>query len=672
MSFCLDSISSSDKALLETIRNYIEKELIYNYAILIDGEWGCGKTYFIKNTLIPYLEIIEKTNKTANTKKSKYNIVKKETNSDSDKKRQYLYISLYGVTDKDDVAKSIFLEAFRFKKILKSKGGKIAFGLGKVLLGGALSFKGITIPKVSLSPDDFISIKNCVFIFDDLERCSMNTNVLLGYINHLVEHEDIKTIIIANEKEIRYHNMAQDKEFKYLLATNDSIPFPKVNIDKSFGESEFGLPEPSKPELDRRVEYLFGEHDLYNKIKEKLIGKTIKYDPDMKNVIIKISNRKTYQDIKKIIDRNADFTIEKSKLYNHKNIRTIIYSFDIFQTIYQAIKDEIIDALSNKILDEIFEYTLVYAILYKSNQELPNSDDNPRDVYATHIQGKIWNSEHYIIAYKFVHDLILHSKLEIDDVITIIRQYKLTLLANNPDKNSPLYKLKNIYELEDSEFTTVYNKVLDSIKKDIYDIKIYESIIFNCIMAKSIGFSFIDIDELIRLMTINIEANNIKESPFNIGAFPYGFSDEKDDQLHQSSIKKLKLTIDNNINTNYKKEVNNLFISSENLELKLEKYIRNNQNTIFAYGSFFGLLDTSRFLDIIKSLKNVQLNHIINDIRIIYNNNYIHALQKDKSFFNSFIPLLDKYRSDIKSKNLIKANLILKTINTFKRLYDIS
>jgi len=40
---------TEEQIIDETLR-YISDES-YNYAILIDGEWGCGKTYFIKNTL---------------------------------------------------------------------------------------------------------------------------------------------------------------------------------------------------------------------------------------------------------------------------------------------------------------------------------------------------------------------------------------------------------------------------------------------------------------------------------------------------------------------------------------------------------------------------------------------------------------------------------------------
>ena len=51
----------------EVIR-YIDDDS-YNYAILIDGAWGTGKTYFVKNTLSSVIQTHE-------AKKSSKRIVK--------------------------------------------------------------------------------------------------------------------------------------------------------------------------------------------------------------------------------------------------------------------------------------------------------------------------------------------------------------------------------------------------------------------------------------------------------------------------------------------------------------------------------------------------------------------------------------------------------------------
>ena len=52
----------SDEEIINVIKSYIDEKL-YNYAVMIDGEWGSGKTYFVKNTLIPDLKEKEQEKK---------------------------------------------------------------------------------------------------------------------------------------------------------------------------------------------------------------------------------------------------------------------------------------------------------------------------------------------------------------------------------------------------------------------------------------------------------------------------------------------------------------------------------------------------------------------------------------------------------------------------------
>ena len=51
-----------------------------NTALLLDGEWGTGKTYYIKNVLIPFIE---------------------------EKKKQVVYVSLYGIENTESLSKTI-------------------------------------------------------------------------------------------------------------------------------------------------------------------------------------------------------------------------------------------------------------------------------------------------------------------------------------------------------------------------------------------------------------------------------------------------------------------------------------------------------------------------------------------------------------------------------------
>lgn len=83
----------SDTEIIEVIKSYIAEKL-YNYAVMIDGEWGSGKTYFVKEILIPKLKDWEKEKviiKTIiNPKNHLYLFIW------SEKGRRYKQIHLYG------------------------------------------------------------------------------------------------------------------------------------------------------------------------------------------------------------------------------------------------------------------------------------------------------------------------------------------------------------------------------------------------------------------------------------------------------------------------------------------------------------------------------------------------------------------------------------------------
>ncbi|WP_419676122.1 P-loop NTPase fold protein [Aliarcobacter butzleri] len=151
------------------------------YAVLLKGKWGSGKTHFINE----YKEHL-KTNK-----------------------HKYIYVSLYGVTSYDKI-ETKFLEAI-YPRLYNKKtifAGKIAKQLLKATLkidwdGNQQENAEIEVKIPDLKPEDLLNTKDYILIFDDLERCSINIINLLGYINFFVEHQSYKVILIANEKELK-------------------------------------------------------------------------------------------------------------------------------------------------------------------------------------------------------------------------------------------------------------------------------------------------------------------------------------------------------------------------------------------------------------------------------------------------------------------------------------
>lgn len=176
-----------------SINNHIEIYLDYylslsqahRFAILLKGEWGCGKTWFIKR----YRKKLEQ------------------------KKQKCLYVSLYGMTNFSEIEEAFFQQ---LHPILASKEmaitGKIIKGIIKTSIKLDLdndSKDDVTvnsqIPDINL-PDYLKNTDKSLLIFDDLERCNINISNLLGYINYFVEHQGLKVIIIANEDGLIKHD----------------------------------------------------------------------------------------------------------------------------------------------------------------------------------------------------------------------------------------------------------------------------------------------------------------------------------------------------------------------------------------------------------------------------------------------------------------------------------
>ncbi len=142
------------------------------YAVMLKGKWGSGKTYYINNFI-------------------------KRLKEES---REYVYISLYGVSSFEEVEDKFFEQlhpALSDKKMIL--GGKIF----KDFLHGALNIEVDEEKNEFKFPKYLTDTQEHILIFDDLERCSIPINEILGYLNNFVEHQYYRVIVLANEDEIK-------------------------------------------------------------------------------------------------------------------------------------------------------------------------------------------------------------------------------------------------------------------------------------------------------------------------------------------------------------------------------------------------------------------------------------------------------------------------------------
>jgi Cdc6-like AAA superfamily ATPase len=172
--------SDKNKHIRDYLSYYISLSHAPHYAVMITGPWGIGKTFLIKKLLA-------------------------ERFKDG---KEYIYLSLYGLSSRDDLDVALFQAAY---PLLGSKTVKVGARLSMAALKTLSKFYHVELPDFKVS--DLASRPTAVlYVFDDLERCAMPINTVLGYINEFVEHDDQKVVIVANEQGLESEEYKTRKE----------------------------------------------------------------------------------------------------------------------------------------------------------------------------------------------------------------------------------------------------------------------------------------------------------------------------------------------------------------------------------------------------------------------------------------------------------------------------
>ncbi len=165
--------------LNEIIKDYLVAPET-DYAIMISGDWGSGKSYYIHHEFADIVKSIDTPASTDDKKKVKrYNPA---------------FVPLYGVSSAEDFEYRVFcgINAWAEKGFIR---------LGGTVLSKGAGFFGIDLGKKDSSSVTFVH-DNRVLVFDDLERiCEDKIPVkeVLGLINSYAEHTHRKVVIVCNE-----------------------------------------------------------------------------------------------------------------------------------------------------------------------------------------------------------------------------------------------------------------------------------------------------------------------------------------------------------------------------------------------------------------------------------------------------------------------------------------
>lgn len=224
----------------ELISNYLDSNIL-PYAILLNGAWGCGKTWYLTN----------KFEKDFSGKK-------------------IIYTSVNGATSIDDISQQIVASKISgFTGIDLGPKGKIVadvlkrFGSNFIEKWIGLSLKdGKTLTQlVTINKDE-------VLVVDDLERIKSPLTIgeIFGYLNsNFTEASHTKVILVADEKELLKTLRNEKEEY---LRTKEKTIWQTVtyttDFECCFNELASLFEEETKDRLQRHKDFLISRFELFN------------------------------------------------------------------------------------------------------------------------------------------------------------------------------------------------------------------------------------------------------------------------------------------------------------------------------------------------------------------------------------------------------------------------
>lgn len=410
--------------LTQVIDNYLQSE--EPYALQIDGEWGVGKTYFIKNNVIEKL--------------------KEENNYP-------VYFSVYGFNNLNDLKRELFYQVISVlgsdKNILASINelNKKFKKFSNILDDRKLKSIGLISDWILESYNNAklnssATEQSIVIFIDDLERVSKEIDLkdLLGFIlNELLEKMKCKVIILSNNLEI-----------------SDSEDF--------------------------------------NKIKEKVISRTVKFKYDMSTIedmILKTCRNTFIQEYSswiRIVLESQQVVIEEKGL-NMRTLFSIIETFDFVESkLRENINSLELDDIKIKIKKSIFLNIFVITSEYKLGNVDEESLKSLNGLMDTrYFSYYLSEGETKTIKEKII-DQYHNQCEEFDDYIFYSRDISAYILTGYIDQSnyisvwekaffpkskeiSNLDQLSNFRRLTDDELKTIQQNILKDVEEDKFDFK---------------------------------------------------------------------------------------------------------------------------------------------------------------------------------------------------------
>ena len=439
------------------IANFCMEENTFG-ALLLTGDWGCGKTYLLEHDLPDILGDSSAIIRISLFGETSVEAIRKKI------QKAYLNKLLEMISATGDPETSKYPKA----RVLNTAASNIPVhrssehseSVRNVPSVDALTARSANdwIYKVgelsglekmyALNPSEYIKLEPkmlgrvVILIFDDLERCHLSQAEILGCINEYCENLHLKTIIVANEEKIK--DWQRNK---------------------------------TKNQEDGKKDYL-----AYSEIKEKIIVKTVKLTADYGTIITNIiegyrTKTPGYVDFLRFGRKEVASLVDDCET---KNIRSLRCGFQDFEKVYALLVSE--DVPNPEIL-KYFTSFVLFEMLAKAGR-----------VSKSPIYGYVLNklAQKYPGHYSERHmpncmkDWVLSGAWTEGDILQAIRENQE--LMNNTTKPENLIRSMNLMELDDETIQTGWSAYLNLAYRGLLTPEEYVRLIRNMISAREYNY----------------------------------------------------------------------------------------------------------------------------------------------------------------------------------------
>jgi len=442
--------------LVESILDYVRADYT-DYAIMINGEWGSGKTYFWNHKVKNKIESLQLNGKKYTT----------------------IYMSLYGISNLEEISKKIFIETTQLmdknlKKYMDEHEQTSIPEYAKTGLDMA-NFFGVTKNGEKVNYADFFSTDDKVLCFDDLERANVDVVDILGYINNFVEHDHIKTIIICNEKELSTKFKSSNIEMKTFIAT--------YLLDKQ-NELNKTADRPMVEKIKDKIEYVFDNANDYERIKEKLIGETFEYAPKFNYIINGLLLRyEKDSDLIRFLRENTNLIISTFNKSGTRNLRILKHALNDFKKIFETV-NKTYPNTKLRVLQTMLIFTIAVSFEIKAGKVTKNKFMNIKsneEYKALLVSSRVLmdNRQFYIkefdnnyyfnfkSEYRFFKFIEVYVRTRIFDMKVLKKDMEAIINTIDTEK-LPGYKrllTEEYWKISDEQFPKIINEVIEEVKK---------------------------------------------------------------------------------------------------------------------------------------------------------------------------------------------------------------